>query len=42
MINNIHDIVLNNPKVKMREITEIVSISTELLSVPKPQGMAVW
>ena len=29
MINEIHDIVLNDPKVKVREIAEIVSISTE-------------
>ena len=29
MINIIHDIVLNDPKVKVREIAEIVSISTE-------------
>ena len=29
MIHKIHDIVLNDPKVKVREITEIVSISTE-------------
>jgi histone-lysine N-methyltransferase SETMAR len=29
MINKIHDIVLNDPKVKVREIAEIVSISTE-------------
>ena len=29
MINNINDIVLNDPKVKVREIAEIVSISTE-------------
>ena len=29
MINNIYDIVLNNPKVKVREITEMVSISTK-------------
>ena len=29
IINKIHDIVLNDPKVKMREIAEIVSISTE-------------
>ena len=29
MINKIHDIVLNNPKVKVREIAEIVFISTE-------------
>ena len=29
MINKIHDIVLNDPKVKVREITEIVSISTK-------------
>ena len=29
MINKIHDIVLNDPKVKVREIVEIVSISTE-------------
>ena len=26
MINKIHDIVLNDPKVKVREIAEIVSI----------------
>ena len=26
MINKIHDIVLNDPKVKVREISEIVSI----------------
>ena len=31
MINKIHDIVLNDPKVKVCEITEIVSISTEHL-----------
>ena len=29
MINKIHDIVLNDVKVKVREIAEIVSISTE-------------
>ena len=29
MINKIHDIVLNDPKVKVREIAVIVSISTE-------------
>ena len=29
MINKIHDIVLDNPKIKVREIVEIVSISTE-------------
>ena len=29
IINKIHDIVLNDPKVKAREIAEIVSISTE-------------
>ena len=29
MTNKIHDIVLNDPKVKVREIAEIVSISTE-------------
>ena len=29
MINKIYDIVLNDPKVKVREIAEIVSISTE-------------
>ena len=29
MINKIHDIVLNDPKVKVREIAEIVSFSTE-------------
>ena len=29
MINKIHGIVLNDPKVKVREIAEIVSISTE-------------
>ena len=29
MINKIPDIVLNGPKVKVREIAEIVSISTE-------------
>ena len=29
MTNKIHDIVLNDPKVKMREIAEIVYISTE-------------
>ena len=28
-INKIHDILLNDPKVKMREIAEIVSIPTE-------------
>ena len=27
IINKIHDIVLNDPKVKMRELAEIVSIS---------------
>ena len=31
IINKIHDIVLNDPKVKVREISEIVSISTERL-----------
>ena len=31
MINKIHDIVLNHPKVKVPEIAEIVSISTERL-----------
>ena len=29
IINKIHDIVLNGPKVKVREIAEIVSISTK-------------
>ena len=29
MSNKIHNIVLNDPKVKVREIAEIVSISTE-------------
>ena len=29
IINRIHDIVLNDPKVKLRNIAEIVSISTE-------------
>ena len=29
MINKIHDIVLNDPQMKVREIAEIVSISTE-------------
>ena len=29
MVNEIHDIVLNDPKVNVREIAEIVSISTE-------------
>ena len=29
MINKIHDIVLNDPKVKMHEIAKIVSIVTE-------------
>ena len=29
MINKIHDIVLNDPKVNVREMAEIVSISTE-------------
>ena len=29
MINKIHDILLNDPKVKVREIAEIVFISTE-------------
>ena len=29
MTNKIHDIVLNDPKVKVREIAEIVSISIE-------------
>ena len=29
MINKIHDIVLNYPKVKVRKIAEIVSVSTE-------------
>ena len=29
MINKIHDIVLNDPKVRVRDIAEIVSISTE-------------
>ena len=29
MINKIHDIVLNDPKVKVREIHEIVFISTD-------------
>ena len=29
MINKIHDIVVNDPKVKVREIVEIVSVSTE-------------
>ena len=29
MINKIHDIVLNDPKVKVREIAEIVFILTE-------------
>ena len=29
IINKIHDIVLNDPKVKMRKIAEFVSISTE-------------
>ena len=31
MINKIHDIVLNDPKVKVCEIAEIVSISTECM-----------
>ena len=31
IINKIHDIVLNDPKVKVREAVEIVSILTELL-----------
>ena len=31
MINKIHDIVLNDPKVKVRVITEIASISTQRL-----------
>ena len=31
MINKINDIVLNDPNVKVREIAEIVSISTESL-----------
>ena len=31
MINRIHDIVLNDPKVKVREITEILSISSEYM-----------
>ena len=31
MINEIHNIVLNDPKVQVREIAEIVSISTERL-----------
>ena len=30
-IHHIHDIVLNDPKVKVCEIAEIISISTELL-----------
>ena len=29
MINKIHDIVLNDPKIKVRGIAEIVAISTE-------------
>ena len=29
MINKIHDILLNDPKAKVREIAEIISISTE-------------
>ena len=29
MINKIHDIVLNDPQMKVREIAEIVSISAE-------------
>ena len=29
MVNKIHDIVLNDPKVKVREIADIVSISIE-------------
>ena len=29
MINKVHDIVLNDPKVKVRKIADIVSISTE-------------
>ena len=29
MVNKINDIVLNDPNVKVREIAEIVSISTE-------------
>ena len=29
MVNKIHDIVFNDPKVKVREIAEIVSILTE-------------
>ena len=29
MINKIHGIVLNDPKVKVREIADILSISTE-------------
>ena len=29
MINNIHDIFFNYPKVKVHEIAEVISISTE-------------
>ena len=29
MINKIHDVILNNPKVKVREIDENASISTK-------------
>ena len=29
IINKIHDIILNDPKVKAREIAEIIFISTE-------------
>ena len=33
MTNNIHDIVLNDPKVKVHEIAEIVSIAIERLVI---------
>ena len=33
MINKIRDIFLNDPKVQVREIAEIVSISTERVAI---------
>ena len=43
MINKIHGIALNDPKVKVREIVEIVSISTEhMRSVRKVSGLPLY
>ena len=38
MINKIHDIVLKDPKVKVREIAEIASISTERVKISEKSG----